>query len=345
MSTCKVDFIRASQDNPRCPRERGVVHFCRVRRDYPWLVPLDLKTRFIVNLHSGRASRRLAAVRAFAFQHSAEVVVTERPRHASELAARAVADGCQLVVAVGGDGTMNEVAAVLTGTDVVLGLVPCGSGDGLGRTLGVHGSVEHALRVLHNGRPRDIDTGLADGRPFFVTAGLGFEAEAAARFNRHSNRGLMRYVAISAGLWRHHVPESCSITWDGMREKRQVFTLTVANCDQYGNGARIAPGALPDDGLLDLTAVPPATLLNGGPLLARLFLGSLNHRADVLRLRSRRFVIERAAPGLIHTDGETHSAGERIEFLLRPRSLRVMAPAPDELAILPVGPAELAPAP
>ena len=301
-----------------------------------------MKTRFIVNPHSGRAARALAEVRAFAFRHAADVVLTERPRHAAELAARALADGCQLVVAVGGDGTVNEVASVLTDSGAVLGLVPCGSGDGLGRTLGVHGSVERALRVLRDGRPRDIDTGLADGRPFFVTAGFGFEAEISERFNRHSQRGFLRYLTTSAKLWRHYRPESCIVAWDGAREMRHVFTLAVANCDQYGNGARIAPGALPDDGLLDLTAIPPATGRNGLPLLARLFLGSLNHRPDVLRLRSRRFVIERAAPGLIHTDGETHRAGEHLEFVVRPRSLRVMAPAPDELALLPVGSAELA---
>jgi diacylglycerol kinase (ATP) len=304
-----------------------------------------LKTRFIVNLRSGRAARALGAVETFATARLAEIALTTGPRHASELAARALDDGCQLIVAVGGDGTINEVASVLTGHDATLGLVPCGSGDGLGRTLGLHGSVERALDVLVEGRPRTIDTGLADGRPFFVTAGLGFEALIAEEFNRHSRRGLLRYLATSAQLWRSYEPQKVTVTCDGLCESRRVFTLTVANCDQYGNGARIAPGALLDDGLLDLTAIPPATLRTGLPLFARLFLGSLNHRTDVLRLRSKRFVVERAAPGLIHVDGETHAAGRRIEFEVRSRSLRVMAPSPDEWSVLPVGPAELAAAP
>lgn len=301
-----------------------------------------MKTRFIVNLGSGRATHAFAAVHAFAEARVASLVLTERPGHAKELAARALDEGCQLVVAVGGDGTISEIASVLTGTGVLLGLVPCGSGDGLGRTLGVHGSVERALRVLANGRPRDLDTGLADGHPFFVAAGLGFEAEVAARFNRQARRGQLGYIIASAAVWRRHEPEPCVITCDGHRATHTVFTLTLANCDQYGSGARIAPGAQPDDGLLDLTAVPPVTLVNAVPLLARLFFGSLNHRPDVLRLRRRTFRIERPRPGLIHTDGETHLAGEAIEFTLRPRSLRVMAPAPADFALIPVAPAGLA---
>ena len=298
-----------------------------------------MKTRFIVNLGSGRATRAFSTVRAFAEARVASLVLTERPGHAKELAARAVDEDCQLVVAVGGDGTVNEIASVLTGSGVVLGLVPCGSGDGLGRTLGVHGTIERALRVIASGRPRDLDTGLADGRPFFVAAGLGFEAEVAARFNRQSRRGPFGYFSVSAAMWRRHEPETCVITCDGVRSAHTVFTLTLANCDQYGSGARIAPGAQPDDGLLDLTAVPPVNLANAAPLLTRLFLGSLNHRSDVLRLRRRTFRIERPRPGLIHTDGETHLAGETIEFTLRPRSLRVMAPAPVEPELIPVAPA------
>jgi diacylglycerol kinase family enzyme len=199
--------------------------------------------------------------------------------------------------------------------------------------------------VLVNGRPRLIDTGLADGRPFFVAAGLGFEAVVSREFNRHAVRSLPRYLLTAAQTWRTYQPETYTITCDGQRESRRIFTLAVANCDQYGNGARIAPGAFPDDGVLDLTAIPPTTWRNGPELAARLFLGSLSHRAEVLRLRSRRFVVERAKAGLIHVDGETHHAGTSLTFDLNPRSLRVMAPAPDELSLLPVGSAELAATP
>ena len=287
---------------------------------------LRLKTLFIVNPHSGRARRALAAVRAFAATHDACVSLTARPRHATELAARALDEGVALIVAVGGDGTLNEIAAVLTGTPATLGLISCGSGNGLGRHLGIHGTVARALTLLLSGQPRLIDTGLADGHPFFTVAGLGFEAEIAARFNRLPRRGFFRYLTTSAAAFHRYKPQSCRIEYDGKRTDFLPFTLAVGNSDQYGNGAFITPGASVDDGLLDLTAIPPVGLLNALPLLARLFCGTLTRSSAVLNLRASRFVIERPAPGLLHTDGELHSAPARVEFAIRPASLRLIAP-------------------
>lgn len=289
--------------------------------------PSALKTRFIVNCRSGRASRALAAVREFAQRIGADVRMTERPRHAHTLAAEALANGCELIVAVGGDGTMNEVASALIGTPATLGLVPCGSGDGLGRHLRIHGSTTHALQVLLHGHPRSIDTGLADGHVFFNVAGFGFEAELAERFNRLERRGFLRYVTTGAVTFASRRCEACTLIVEGAREEFEALTVAVANSDQYGNNARIAPGASVNDGLLDLCVVPPLTFFNAAPLAARLFAGSLNGNAGVIHRRSTRFVIERAQPGVIHTDGEVHEAGRVVEFSIRPASLRIMCPA------------------
>lgn len=286
-----------------------------------------LKTRFIVNPRSNRAVRCLPAVRRFAAERGAAVVVTERARHASELAADALAEGCELIVAVGGDGTMNEVATALVGTEATLGLVPCGSGNGLARHLGLHGSPAHAFGILRTGRPRPIDSGLADGHPFFNAAGIGFEAEIAHRFNLLTQRGFFRYLTTSAKALRAWVPQDYTLVHDGSREQCRTFTLAVANSDQYGNNARIAPGARIDDGQIDLCAVPPVNWGNAGPLLARLFTGHLGQARNVTLRRAPHFVVERAHPGLLHTDGEVHQADTRIEFRVRPLSLRIMCPA------------------
>lgn len=286
-----------------------------------------MKTHFIVNPRSGGAAQALETVRAFAARHGATLALTERSRHASELAARALAEGAELIVAVGGDGTLNEVAAVLVNTPATFGLVPCGSGNGLGRHLGIHGSIPRALEVLHTGQPRLIDTGLADGHPFFTAAGLGFEADISTRFNLLERRGFFRYLTTSARAFRTYRPQPCVIEHDGQRTTFQTFTLAVGNTDQYGNNAYIAPGARIDDGLLDLTAVPPVSLLRAVPLLMRLFKGTLAHDLSVLRLRAARFAVERPAAGPIHTDGELHEAPARVEFLARPASLRILAPA------------------
>lgn len=280
-----------------------------------------------MNLRSRGGAARVAAVREFARARGAEVKVTEHTRHAFALAGEAVAEGCELIVAVGGDGTMNEVATALVATPAILGLVPAGSGDGLGRHLGLHGSLPHALHVLDHGRIQIIDTGLADGHAFFCAAGMGFEAELAHRFNQLHRRGFLRYLLTGAKVLRTWQPQVYTISAPDFQLQRRAFTLVVANACQYGNNAKIAPRARVDDGELDLSVVPPLTCWNALPLAARLFAGSIDSAPNMLCRRSRTFVVERANPGLLHTDGELHQAGTRVEFNIRPASLRVLTPA------------------
>lgn len=265
-------------------------------------------------------------VRRFAAQLGADVLLTERPRHARDLTTTALNDGCELIVAVGGDGTMNEVGSALIGTPATLGLIPCGSGDGLGRFLGLHGSLAHSLEILRSGRPRPIDTGVADGHPFINLAGLGFEAELGARFNRLERRGFLRYLSTGARTLRACHSQRCTITADDAQVNVDAFTLAVANSAQYGNNALIAPHARVDDGQLDLCALPTATWFNVLPLTLRLFSGTIDRASGVVHRRGTRFVIERPAPGPIHTDGEIHEAGRTVEFMIRPASLRIMCP-------------------
>ena len=287
-----------------------------------------MRPLFIVNPRSGRVTRVLPEVRRFAASLDADVVLTEAPLHATALASAALTRGIPLIIAVGGDGTLNEVARQLIDTPTVLGLVPCGSGNGLGRHLGVHGSLAHIFAVIRNGHIRTIDTGLADGKPFFTVAGLGFEAEVCARFNRLEQRGFINYLRTAARALGDSAPTVYRIESGRQRHSVPAFTLAVANSDQYGNHARIAPGARVDDGLLDLTAVPRLNAFNAVPLAARLFTAQLAHDPAVLRLRGPQFIIERPAPGILHTDGETHHAGSRITFSTRPASLRILAPKP-----------------
>jgi len=293
-----------------------------------------MKTRFIFNPHSGRArrnSRLIPTIRAFIARHEldADLVSTESPGHATALARAAVDAGCTRIVAVGGDGTMNEVAQALIGAPAALALVPCGSGNGLALHLGIPTTPRRALALLADptSRVAAIDTGAANGHPFCNAMGLGFDAEISRRFNRLTRRGLPAYALTGHAAFRNHRPEPCTIFGEGRREDLDVFVVAVANSDQYGNRAYIAPGARVDDGALDLVAVGPITFLDAVPLVARLFLGTMDRSAHVLRLRDRHFVIARAAPGLIHTDGETHPTGVSIEVVVRPGSLQIVVPA------------------
>jgi len=255
---------------------------------------------------------------------------TERPRHATELARRAVDEGCTLVVAIGGDGTMNEVASALVNTPACFGLIPCGSGNGLGRHLGIRRPGRGAFRTLLEGRPLAIDTGMVNADPFFCVAGTGFEAVIASRFATLTSRGFSGYLRTGIHAWRSYRPEHYVIHHATGRDSIEAFTLAISNSSQYGNNAYIAPRASVSDGLLDITAVPRVGLHNGVPLLWRLFNGSLHRVATVRQWQGEKFVIERARPGWIHTDGEPRAEVSRLEITVRPRSLKIMVPAENE---------------
>ena len=290
------------------------------------------RARFIFNPHSGHNARNpwlLDRARAFIAEHKldATVVPTEHPLHATDLARRAIDEGCGLVVAIGGDGTMNEVATALVGTDVTLGLIPCGSGNGLGRHLGIPGPGKGAFRALLANHSRVIDTGLADGHAFFNAMGLGFDAEISARFNALTSRGLSSYVRTASRTLFGYRTVNYTIHADDKEVSSRAFIVAVANSDQYGNDCYIAPGARVDDGLLDLTVIRRLTPFNVLPLAERLFTKRIAGSPSVTRLRAKRFVIERSAPGPLHTDGEVRESDASIEVRVLPSSLRIAVPA------------------
>lgn len=293
-----------------------------------------LKIRIILNPHSGRNRRRPwlgPSIRDFIKARSldADLAVTEGPGHATELARAAVQTGREIVVAVGGDGTMNEIAQALVNTPAALALVPCGSGNGLALHLGLPRAHEAALELAcgTGGRIVTVDTGNVNGRPFFNAMGLGLDADVSHRFNRLTRRGLPAYVRTACAALRDISTQHCTITGAGRRADYEALLVTVANSDQYGNNARIAPGARVDDGALDLVVVKPVGLVGAMALVTRLFLGNLNASPNVVCLRGPHFTVRRAASGLIHTDGESHVTDAVVDVAVQPRSLRVLIPA------------------
>lgn len=293
--------------------------------------PGAARFRIIFNPISGHTARN-AKLRhqaaAFLQEHGlhGEIVDTNHPHHATELAHEAIAAGCDVVVAMGGDGTLNEVARAVTDSPAILGLIPCGSGNGLGRHLGL-GAGHSALPVLRAGHVRTIDTGVANGLPFFNVMGVGFDAEISSRFNRLNKRGFFSYVKTGWKTWHRYQPDQYAIRNGSAELDVSAFVIAVANSDQYGNDCFIAPGAQVDDGLLDLTAIKPFDNLSLLPLAASLFRGRVHHSPHVEQLRGTHFSIRRSAPGPIHTDGEVHDTAATVEVTIKPRSLRVLVPA------------------
>ena len=213
-----------------------------------------MRLHFIFNPNSGRNRARPGMdrwIREFIAERGldAGLSVTEGPGHARELARGAAEAGVETVVAVGGDGTMNEVAHGLLGSETALALVPCGSGNGLALHLGIPRSARAALELAAGGRGRvaTLDSGEADGHPFFNAMGVGIDAEVSARFNRLTRRGLSSYVRAALACWRGRRPVTCTVESAGRRHAFEALLVAVANSDQYGNHARIAPGARTDE--------------------------------------------------------------------------------------------------
>jgi diacylglycerol kinase (ATP) len=293
-----------------------------------------MKQVIIFNPKSGRSRRTaliLPMLRRFISARAldAELVCTQGPGHATEIARDAVAAGCLRVIAVGGDGTVNEVAQAIIHSPAAMGLVPCGSGNGLALHLGLPKAAADALELAagNSGRVAEVDTGTANGLPFVNAMGLGLDADVAKRFNALVRRGLPAYTRTALSAFFGRSTERCHLTVGHQRETIDMLLVAVANSDQYGNNARIAPHARVDDGILDLVVIRPVGMIAACLLGARLFTGSIDRSSRVRRLKGARFLIERPAAGLIHTDGESHMAGAWVEVIVRPRSLRLIVPS------------------
>jgi YegS/Rv2252/BmrU family lipid kinase len=286
-------------------------------------------TRFILNPISGGAKvGRLRQARLANYLRArrldAEVALTQGPRHATELAAEAVAKGYGLVVAVGGDGTLNEVAQALVHQPVDFGLVPCGSGNGFARHLGIPLGFEAALDHLLAAPARLVDTATANGVPFFNVFGTGLDAQVAQAFNQSPMRGPLPYFWLGLQTWLGHRPQPYELTLDGRpTQKLEAALVCVANISQYGNNARIAPAADVADGLLDVVVVQKPNLAQALFMARHLFAGSLLEHPLVAhqRAKSVRLALPTGAPA--HTDGELHPFGAEVAIECLPQSLRV----------------------
>lgn len=286
----------------------------------------------IINPISGGARQGAAQARAQLARGTldrlrtpADISVTEAPGHARALAEAAVRRGVRLVIAWGGDGTINEVASALAFTDVSLGIVPAGSGNGLARELGVARRPAQAIASALAATPRAIDLGEVEGRLFVNIAGIGVDAHVASRFNVPANRrrGFLGYVGMTLEALASFVPATYRIEAGDCRVNARAVLVTIANSAQFGNGARIAPGALVDDGLLDLVVVEERSRFRTLCQVPRLFTGGVARIPGCTIQRIRDVTIETDQPMAFHVDGEPVEGGTTLRARVHPGGLRV----------------------
>jgi YegS/Rv2252/BmrU family lipid kinase len=256
------------------------------------------------------------------------VHVTERRGHATELAANAVAQGARVVLAWGGDGTINEIASVLTGTPAALAIIPAGSGNGFARDLAIPWKPDEAIRVAIRGRDRAIDAGEINGRLFFNIAGIGIDAVIAEQFNAQGlgKRGLGPYVRIGFRECLQYEGRHYRVTLDGEQIAAHALLIAFANGREYGNHIRLAPHARMDDGKLEALVVddrPPVRRLLAARHLA---LGTADRVSRLTHRSVTSAVVETDGEILYHVDGEIGRAHDRVDVRIRPAALKVRVP-------------------
>ena len=255
-----------------------------------------------------------------------DIAPTEGPGHATELARAAALKGRRAVFVCGGDGTVNEAATGLIGTDTTLGIIPAGSGNGLARHLGIPVDIASAVNVIAKNNIVRADYGTANGHPFFCTFGVGFDAAVSERCARQKRRGIMMYLKNVFDEYIKFDPEEYIIEANGRIITERAFLVVCCNASQYGNNAFVAPDASITDGELDITIVHKGNIVSRAMVGVDMMTGLIGKNALVDTFRASSATIIRKSQSAAHVDGDALRLPERIEVKCHPGGLNIFAP-------------------
>ena len=254
------------------------------------------------------------------------IVSTQYRGHATELARQFAAQDYDAVIAVGGDGTVNEIGCGLIGTNTALGIIPCGSGNGLARHLGISMDPFKAVKWLDKSIFSEIDYGMIGDHPFFCTCGVGFDAKVTDTFSKAGTRGVLTYTESILKEIATYKDKTYKLSFDNSSETFECFIVTCANADQWGNNAIIAPTASLQDGLMDVVVIHPFTPLDAPLLAFQLFNRLIDKNPKVTVRKCSRMTITRDSEGPAHYDGEPVTLGKEINIQMIHGGLKVLIP-------------------
>ncbi len=293
-----------------------------------FIKPLKKNILFVINPVSGGKDKtnfpKFASQYINTDQFDPEFIFSEAVGHAHEIAKEAINRGIDVVVSVGGDGTMNEIASAMEGSGKPMGIIPYGSGNGLGRTLGIPMDHKKAISRLNDLNITTIDSGEFNGKKFFNMAGMGFDATISARFAQDKTRGLQGYVRTTFQEIASYKPQGYKIEVDGQLYEREAFMLSIANSSQFGNNAHIAPQASVFDGVLDVCIIKPFPLYLFPVLGFRMFNNTADKSSYVEIIKGKSIRIVREKTGPIHLDGEPFEMDREIKIDVKPLSLQTL---------------------
>ena len=286
------------------------------------------KVVFIMNPISGTA--RKAAIPGLIEKtldkevYEYEIIETQYAGHASIIAEEAKNKGIDIVVAVGGDGTVNEVARAIINSQTALGIIPCGSGNGLARHLMLPLNVKKSIEVINYGEIHNLDYGVINSHPFFCTCGMGFDAFISMKFSEAGKRGPVTYVenVLKEGL--KYKPETYEIIDEEGTRHYKAFLISCANASQYGNNAYIAPQASMSDGLLDVIIMEPFDILEAPQVAIEMMNKTLDKNQKIKTFRTKHITIHRQNPGYIHYDGDPIMTDADVDIKLVSKRIRIV---------------------
>ena len=257
---------------------------------------------------------------------NAEIIVSGRRGEVSEITKRKIREGIKKIVAIGGDGTVNEIARVLVDTEIALGIIPTGSGNGLARHLRIPMRFEKAVDVINHCVIKKMDYGIINHIPFFCTTGIGFDAEVGHKFAKQNRRGFISYLKIILSGFRAHKPEKYTLIINDQEIKREAFLITLANVSQWGNNACVSPMASVEDGLLDICVLSPFPAYMAADIGVRLLTKKIERSRYLEIFRSDKILFKSSGKTTIHYDGEPGEITGNFEVKIIPQGLNIMVP-------------------
>ena len=285
---------------------------------------------FIINPISGIGKQKnieeLIRDNIDASSYEYQVKFTKGPGHGTELAKEAVASGVDVVVAIGGDGTVNEIGQALVGSSTALGIIPTGSGNGLARHLKIPFQFKKAIEVINRCKIRKIDTATINDQVFLSIAGVGYDAFVAKKFADAPKRGFFTYFRIVSNEYSQYRPRKYILEVDGRIIKRRALSITFANSNQFGNNTSIDHNAKLDDGLIDVCVVRRVPLWLVPLYVPALFFKTFHKTQYMEIIRAKKAVVTRKKGKTIHLDGDPSQTGKVLEMRVNPLSLNIIVP-------------------
>lgn len=289
-----------------------------------------MKLLFIVNSISGGKSKHLAIQTIektlIANGISFEIVLTNDALSGIEATQKALSGKYSAVVAVGGDGTLQALGSVLMNTEIPLGIIPMGSGNGLARMLGIPFDVTKAIEKILAGKTKTIDVGMANEKAFMNVCGVGFDAHISAQFSHSKSRGFFNYARLTTQSLFQYQKQTYRIQTSNKTISEQAFLVSFCNGNQFGNNAYIAPGASLDDGLLNMTVLKKIPVFAIPRMLYQLFQQQINNNSQVISATSQQFVLTQTNGQAFnyHLDGEPMPAVNQLEIKVKNCCLMVL---------------------